>query len=125
MNASQNRAVANHRRRLTERGITRYEVRGLEQDKELVRKFANRLAANDPEAQRLRQQVADDVLKKRSAARKLWRRCAGHPSSDWIWFLSERSPPGATSICDPLSTRHEYRQRNNEGAAGGGDCPMD
>jgi hypothetical protein len=64
MNASQNRAVANHRRRLTERGITRYEVRGLEQDKELVLKFANRLAANDPEAQRLRQQVADDVLKK-------------------------------------------------------------
>jgi hypothetical protein len=64
MNASQNRAVANHRRRLTERGIARYEVRGLEQDKELVRKFVNRLAANDPEAQRLRQQVADDVLKK-------------------------------------------------------------
>jgi hypothetical protein len=35
--ASQKRAVANHRRRLAERGISRYEVRGLEKDKELVR----------------------------------------------------------------------------------------
>ena len=38
--ASQKRAVANHRRRLAERGISRYEVRGLEKDKELVRKLA-------------------------------------------------------------------------------------
>src|SRR5437762_14374523 len=64
MNASQKRAVARHRVRLTERGLARYEVRGLEQDKKLVRKFANRLAANDPGAERLRQQVADNVLKK-------------------------------------------------------------
>jgi hypothetical protein len=37
MNASQKRAIAEHRRRLGEQGIDRYEVRGLVQDKELER----------------------------------------------------------------------------------------
>jgi hypothetical protein len=72
MNASQNRAVANHRRRLAERGLARYEVRGLEWDKELVRKFAGRLAANDPEAERLRQQVAGSVVKKPLTGKETW-----------------------------------------------------
>lgn len=72
MSASQNRAVANHRRRLAERGLARYEVRGLERDKELVRKFANRLAANDAEAARLRQEVAGSVLKKPLSGKEIW-----------------------------------------------------
>jgi hypothetical protein len=63
MNASQKRAVDSHRRRLIERGLGRYEVRGLVQDKELVRKFAKRLAANDEAALRLRAEVAQQVAK--------------------------------------------------------------
>src|SRR5579872_359630 len=46
LKASQERAVANHRRRLRERGLARYEVRGLPQDKQLVRELARRLASN-------------------------------------------------------------------------------
>jgi hypothetical protein len=61
MNASQKRAIAKHRRRLGERGLERYEVRGLTQDKELVRTFAKRLATNDAEAARLRTEVAQRV----------------------------------------------------------------
>ena len=61
MQASQRRATANHRRRLKARGISRYEVRGLEQDKELIRTLANRLAANDAEAVRLRREVSREV----------------------------------------------------------------
>lgn len=61
MNASQKRAVANHRRRLGERGLARYEVRGLEQDKRLVRQLAKRLAANDAEAERLRREITRNV----------------------------------------------------------------
>ena len=72
MNMSQKRALENHRRRLTERGPARYEVRGLEQDKELVRKFANKLVANDPEAVRLRQEVAGRVLKKPISGKEIW-----------------------------------------------------
>ena len=47
MNELQKRAVDNHRRRLRERGMARYEVRGLESDKALVRRLATRLAEND------------------------------------------------------------------------------
>jgi hypothetical protein len=61
MNTSQKRAIAKHRRRLGERGLGRYEVRGLVQDKELVRKFAKRLATNDAEAARLRTEVSQRV----------------------------------------------------------------
>jgi hypothetical protein len=61
MNAAQKRAVAGHRLRLGSRGLARYEVRGLEQDKELVRELARRLAANDEHAARLRAEVARQI----------------------------------------------------------------
>lgn len=51
---SQKRAVANYRRRLGERGMSRYEVHGLDADKELVRNVARQLAAGDAAAARLR-----------------------------------------------------------------------
>jgi len=77
--ASQQRAVANHRRRLAERGISRYEVRGLAKDKELVRKLAKCLAADDEKAARLRtemfKQVADEP-----------------PRRGGIWAALRRSP---------------------------------
>ena len=79
MQASQKRATANHRRRLRERGISRYEVRGLEQDKELLRRLANRLAANDADAARLRREVSRQV--------------SGEvPQRGGIWDALRRSP---------------------------------
>ena|SRR5712691_6769475 len=66
MYASQKRALANHRRRLSEHGMSRYEVRGLEQDKQLVRKLAKRLAADDEDARRLRAEVTKQVEQKAS-----------------------------------------------------------
>ena len=59
--ASQKRAVANHRRRLKERGMSRYEVRGLDRDKELIRNLAKRLSADDAEAIRLRAEMLKQV----------------------------------------------------------------
>lgn len=58
---SQKRAVANHRRRLRERGMSRYEVRGLDADKALVRDLAKRLARGDATALRLRAEVARKI----------------------------------------------------------------
>lgn len=60
-NASQRRAVAAHRRRLAERGLGRFEVRGLDTDKALIRKLASRLAAGDEAAAALRTEVARHV----------------------------------------------------------------
>lgn len=56
--SSQRRAIEAHRRRLDERGLRRFEVRGLEADKDLIRGIAKRLAANDPEAAALRAELA-------------------------------------------------------------------
>lgn len=56
--SSQRRAIEAHRRRLAERGLRCFEVRGLEADKELIRGIARRLAANDGEAGALRADLA-------------------------------------------------------------------
>src|SRR5438874_13772942 len=60
-NKSQRRAVEQHRLRLRQRGISRYEVRGLDSDKELVRQFAKRLSEGDNDASKLRVEIAEKV----------------------------------------------------------------
>ena len=71
--ASQRRAVADHRRRLAERGISRYEVRGLAKDKELVRKLAKRLSADDADAARLRAERRPCCSSRTTRACGCWR----------------------------------------------------
>ncbi|HEX3674656.1 MAG TPA: hypothetical protein VHU87_10315 [Rhizomicrobium sp.] len=61
---SQRRAVDNQRKRMTERGQCRYEVRGLASDKILVRKFAEKLAARDADSAKLREQVQETIAPK-------------------------------------------------------------
>ena len=55
---SQQRALANNRRRLNDRGMARFEVLGLDADRGLIRSLAKRLARNDEEAARLRGAVS-------------------------------------------------------------------
>jgi len=83
MNASQNRAAANHRRRLTERGFARYEVRGLARDKELVREVARRLADDNADATRLRQEIARQIVSDASVKPR---------TGKDIWDALRRSP---------------------------------
>jgi len=59
--SSQRRAIETHRRRLAERGLGRFEVRGLDADKDLIRGIARRLAANDEAARTLRADLARRV----------------------------------------------------------------
>lgn len=58
MGSSQKRAVRSYRARLAQRGLARFEVLGLQQDRELIRSLARRLAAEGPEAARLRAAVS-------------------------------------------------------------------
>jgi hypothetical protein len=60
-NPSQKRAVRNYRNRLAGRGLARFEVLGLDSDRELIRSLAKRLAENDAEATRLRADVGRSV----------------------------------------------------------------
>ena len=59
----QKRAVKNYRKRISARGLARFEVLGLQGDKELIRSLAKHLAKDDAEAQRLRDTVRQGVKK--------------------------------------------------------------
>lgn len=64
---SQKRALRRYRDRLGERGMARFEVLGLDADRDLIRSLARRLAQGGPEAGRIRapvrQAVAGDAPK--------------------------------------------------------------
>ncbi len=59
--SSQQRAIANFRNRLAEKGLVRFEVTGRDSDRELVRTVARRLAEGGPESDRLRSVVNQTI----------------------------------------------------------------
>ena len=61
MGSSQKRAIQNYRSRLSERGLARFEVLGLNSDRDLIRSLARRLAEDGPEASRLRASVSQTI----------------------------------------------------------------
>jgi hypothetical protein len=61
MGNSQKRAIQNYRSRLSERGLARFEVLGLDGDRDLIRSLARRLAEDGPEASRLRTVVSRTI----------------------------------------------------------------
>jgi hypothetical protein len=60
-NAAQKRALKTYRDRLSERGLARFEVLGLEGDRDLIRSLAKCLAEDSPEAARIRASVATSI----------------------------------------------------------------
>ena len=54
---SQRRALTNYRKRLKQRGMARFEVLGLDTDRELIRSLARQLAGNGPDSARMRATV--------------------------------------------------------------------
>ena len=51
---AQSRALVNYRKRLSQRGMARFEVLGLSTDRELIRTLARKLAEDNAEAQQIR-----------------------------------------------------------------------
>ncbi|CAN7327956.1 hypothetical protein LJR220_002883 [Bradyrhizobium sp. LjRoot220] len=60
-NTAQKRALRNYRTRLVKRGMARFEVLGLDTDRELIRSLARRLAEDDPEALRIRATISQTI----------------------------------------------------------------
>ena len=60
-NTSQKRAIKNYRKRLHKRGMARFEVLGLDGDRDLIRSLARRLAEDGPEASQLRAVVSQTI----------------------------------------------------------------
>jgi hypothetical protein len=60
-NTPQKRAIRNYRKRLQKRGMARFEVLGLDGDRDLIRSLARRLAEDGPGASRLRAVVSQTI----------------------------------------------------------------
>jgi hypothetical protein len=60
-NAAQKRAIQNYRSRLSARGLARFEVLGLEADRDLIRSLAKRLAEDGRDAARIRATVSRTI----------------------------------------------------------------
>ncbi len=61
MSSSQKRAIQNYRSRLSDRGLSRFEVLGRDADRDLIRSLARRLAEEGPDASRLRAVVSQTL----------------------------------------------------------------
>ncbi|WP_413991583.1 hypothetical protein ACMDCR_05665 [Labrys okinawensis] len=60
---SHTRAMKNYRERLSKRGIARFEVLGLDADRDLIRSLARRLAEDGSDAARLRATISRSIAK--------------------------------------------------------------
>jgi hypothetical protein len=58
---AQKKALRNYRRRLTKRGMARFEVLGLDADRDLIRSLAKRLAEGDSRAVQIRAAVSRTI----------------------------------------------------------------
>jgi hypothetical protein len=58
---SQTRAIRNYRSRLRKEGVARFEVLGLDADRELIRSLAKRLTQNDEDATRIRSEIRRSI----------------------------------------------------------------
>ena len=70
--AAQAQALKNYRKRLSKRGMARFEVMGLQKDRELVRAVARRLAEDTPEAERMRAAIREKVTEELPAKGGIW-----------------------------------------------------
>ena len=90
---SQKRALRNYRRRLNKRGMARFEVLGLDADRDLIRSLAKRLTEGDRDASRIRA--------------TLRRTIAGEPPrSGGILAALRRSPLVGAELDTSRSTTH-------------------
>jgi hypothetical protein len=60
-NTAQKRALRNYRSRLVKRGMARFEVLGLDADRDLIRSLAKRLAEDGTDAVRIRAAVSRTI----------------------------------------------------------------
>ena len=71
--SAQLRAVERNRKRMREKGISRFEVRALDRDKALIREVAKRLAAGDADARKLRADLSQKVEAASGERGGIWR----------------------------------------------------
>jgi len=83
--SAQYRAVVKNRRAMRARGMSRFEVRGLNRDKPLIRNLAKRLAYDDDAAKKLRCALEQELAPRPKARRSIveWLRSSPLVGVDW------------------------------------------
>lgn len=92
--SSQYRAVIKNRRALGERGISRFEVRGLGRDKALVRDLAKRLAVDDDAARALRSELNQKLAPQPEERGSVWRWLRSSPLVGCDWYIEREFSTG-------------------------------
>ena len=92
--SAQYRAVSKSRRAMLARGLGRYEVRGLESDKVLVRDLAKKLAVNDAGSQELRNELLKRLAPGKSERGGVWRWLRSSPLVGVDWYTERPFDPG-------------------------------
>lgn len=95
-NTSQQRAIKTYRDRLATRGMARFEVLGLEADRDLIRSLAKRLAEDGSEAQELRATVKSSLAGEPPRRGGILEALRRSPLVDADLDLSRSEHPGRT-----------------------------
>lgn len=79
---AQARAIKNYRKRLKKRGMARFEVIGLNSDRELIRKLARKLAEETQQAAEIRASLAPRVEEELPEKGAIWAALRRWPIAD-------------------------------------------
>ena len=88
------RAVIKNRRAMRSQGLSRYEVRGLARDKDLVKRLARKLATDDGDAGKLRAMLERELMTQKPKYKNLvdWLRASPLVGVDW--YIERPFEPG-------------------------------
>ena len=91
--SAQYRAVVKNRKQMRARGLSRFEVRGLETDKALIRSIAKALADDNSTAKTLRAKLAQEVVATKKPVNIVaWLRSSPLVGIDW--YIEREFDPG-------------------------------
>ena len=112
-NTAQKRALRNYRTRLVKRGMARFEVLGLDADRDLSGRLPSGLPKMIPmprvfERPSAGRSPANRQRRAESLPRYAARRWSGPTSTS-----PAHMKPAARSTCDPLSPRHQHYQQRH------------
>ena len=99
-NTTQKRAFPNRRTRLVKRGMVRFEVLGLDADRDLIRSLAKRLSEDDADAARIRAAVRRTI--------------AGEPPKKGGITAALRRSPLVGADLNPTRAHETGRKTDNE-----------
>lgn len=105
------RAQPSYRTRLLKRGMARFEVLGLDADRNLIRSLAKRLAENDPEAAQIRVVVSQTITGEPPKKGGILAACAARRWWEPISISPVRLKPAARSTADACGMTADRRKR--------------